>query len=165
VAVLTGLALFAVRGGFDGGTAAPSPSAAPSATPTARATGPVAVTPPPSGSPTTTAVCAALRKALPATLAGRPARPVTAERVAAWGDPPVVLRCGVRPVPVPPDTNKQFEINGVRWFAQAHGSVVVFTTTDRTVPVEVTVPAISGNPADVPAELAGPVSKAVPAAR
>jgi hypothetical protein len=112
-------------------------------------------------------VCARLLAALPKTLDGRPSRTVSAapERVVAWGEPPVVLRCGVTAVRVPPDTNKQFEINGVRWFAVASGSVVVFTTTDRLVPVEVTVPAnSSANPADVVALLSVPVGRTIPVA-
>jgi hypothetical protein len=160
VAVLTGLVMFAVR------TAdAPAPSA--SSTPSASAGGPVTVTPPPSGPATATAVCRTLLGSLPTTLDGRPSRPVSAapDRVVAWGEPPVVLRCGVPPVTVPPDTNKQFQINGVRWYAQTRGKYVVFTTTDRTVPVEVAVPAnTAANPADVVATLSGPVGKTVPVA-
>jgi hypothetical protein len=150
--------MYAARGGF---SAADEPSPTASADPSA----PVAVTPPPSAAPQTRAVCAALEKALPETFGGRPARAVAGdpERVVAWGDPPVVLRCGVPPVTVPPDTNKQFEINGVRWLAEASGSVVVFTTTDRRVPVEVTVPATTaGNPADAVADLSRPVGATVP---
>jgi hypothetical protein len=125
----------------------------------------VAVTPPPSAPPAVVALCGKLLGALPTELGGAPARPVSAapERVVAWGDPPVVLRCGVAPVEVPPDTNKQFEISGVRWFAVVRGHTVVFTTTDRTVPVEVTVPASRpGNPADVVATLAVPVGRTIP---
>jgi hypothetical protein len=151
--------MYAVRGGFSAPDApdAPAPRADPSA--------PVTVTPPPSAAPATRAACAALAAALPTTIDGRPARAVdgSPERVVAWGDPPIVLRCGVVPVTVPPDTNRQFEINGVRWLAEARGSVVVFTTTDRRVPVEVTVPATTaGNPADVVAGLAGPVGTTIP---
>jgi hypothetical protein len=158
VAVLAGLVIFALRS-----TDAPAPS--PGSTPSAGE--PVPVTAPPSAPAPVTAVCATLLGALPTTLDGRPSRPVSAapERVVAWGDPPVVLRCGVPPVAVPPDTNKQFQINGVRWFAQTRGKNVVFTTTDRTVPVEVTVPATTAtNPADVVATLSGPVGRTVPVA-
>jgi hypothetical protein len=128
------------------------------------ATGPVTVTAPPAGSAATERTCARVLGALPTALGGRSARPVTAapDRVVAWGNPAVVLRCGVPAVTVPPDTNKQFEISGVRWLAAARGSVVLFTTTDRTVPVEVTVPATTAaNPADAIAELSPAIGKTI----
>jgi hypothetical protein len=126
---------------------------------------PLPVTPPPSAPATVVATCTELVGALPAKLEGAPARPVSAapNRVVAWGDPPVVLRCGVDPVTVPPDTNMQFEIGGVRWFTEERDDVVVFTTTDRTVPVEIAVPVSTAeNPADVVATLAEPVGRTVP---
>jgi hypothetical protein len=159
--VLTGVTMFALRGGF---SAPHTPAASPTADPSAAVT----VTPPPPAAPAARSTCAALGTALPATLGSRARRPVAGapDRVVAWGAPPVVLRCGVAPVTVPPDTNKQFEINGVRWYAVARGPVVVFTTTDRRVPVEVTVPAATaGNPADVVADLSVPVGTRVPASR
>ena len=149
--------MFVARGGF---------SDRPAPAPSASATGTVPVSAPPAASAAVAAVCGKLLGALPRTLDGRPARPVSAapDQVVAWGSPPVVLRCGVGPVTVPPDTNEQFQINGVRWYAETHGSAVVFTTTDRTVPVEVTVPATTaGNPADPVAELSVPVGRTIPA--
>jgi hypothetical protein len=160
VALVTGLVVLGVRGGSTDRPAA-TPSSA-SASPG----GAVTVTPPPAVPAATEALCARLLGALPTTLARHRARAVSAapDRVVAWGDPPIVLRCGVPRVAVPPDTNKQFEINGVRWLAEARGSVVVFTTTDRTVPVEATVPAhTADNPADVVADLSRPVGTTVPA--
>jgi hypothetical protein len=138
----------------------------PAASPGASSGGPVVVTAPPSAAAGTEARCATLLGALPTTLDGRRTRAVSTapDRVVAWGDPPVVLRCGVPGVAVPPDTNKQFAINGVRWLAAARGSDVVFTTTDRAVPVEVTVPAHTAtNPADVVAELSKPIAATIPA--
>jgi hypothetical protein len=142
------------------------PSAQPSASASTGPGGAVTVTPPPTAPAATVALCGRLLGALPTTLAGHRARAVSAapDRVVAWGDPPIVLRCGVARVPVPPDTNKQFAINGVRWLAEARGANVVFTTTDRTVPVEVTIPAhTADNPADVVAELSRPIGRTVPA--
>ena len=154
--MLTGVAMYVAQGGFS----ADSPAAAPTRLPTADPSVPVAASPAPSVPP----VCRTLLAKLPRDLGGRPSRPVTGSPpgVAAWGNPPVILRCGVPPVQVPPDTNKQFDINGVRWYAEARGSAVVFTTTDRTVPVQVTVPATtSGNPADVVADLSRPVGTTI----
>jgi len=69
---------------------------------------------------------------------------------AAWGDPAIVLRCGVdRPARLEP-TSFCFEINGVGWYAESEGkpldgteqptSSVVFTTIGRRPYVEVAVP-------------------------
>ena len=159
MALVTGLVVFAVRDGApDGPASRPTPSSS------ADASGPVTVTPPPAAPAATEALCGKLLGTLPTTLAGHRARAVSSapDRVVAWGDPPIVLRCGVARVAVPPDTNKQFEINGVRWLAEARGANVVFTTTDRALPVEVTVPAhTADNPADVVAELSRPVGRTI----
>lgn len=60
--------------------------------------------------------------------------------VTAWGDPSIVLRCGVqRPASYDP-TAELVTINGVNWFPEqlAHG--YRFTTWGRAANVEVTVP-------------------------
>ncbi len=62
--------------------------------------------------------CADLMAALPDTLAGEDRREVTGgqDRVAAWGDPAIVLTCGV---PEPSDftrTSTCIEANGTGWF-------------------------------------------------
>jgi len=157
VAVLTGLTVAAVTTDTsrpDRGRA--STAAAPSRPP---ATGPVTV--PPATAPVgpTRGSCARLIGALPTDLDGRKARPVTsgAGTAAAWGDPPVILRCGVPPVTVPPGT-QLLQVNGVSWFARAVGTTaVIFTTVDRVVTVEVTVPAAVVNPAEPIATLSGQI--------
>jgi hypothetical protein len=60
----------------------------------------------------------------------------------AWGDPPVVLVCGVdRPAGLEP-TSPLIQINGVNWFVDTGDpDVVVWTTVDRPVYVQVTVTA------------------------
>ncbi|MDP9496872.1 MAG: DUF3515 domain-containing protein, partial [Actinomycetota bacterium] len=108
---------------------------------------PVEVQVPPAGAQAR-AACARLTAALPDVLGLDLARrPVTGDpaRAAAWGDPPLVLRCGVAPAgrpgidgePVtlgPPDGRLlQFLVDDV-------GAASRFTTRDRRVPVEITVP-------------------------
>ena len=67
------------------------------------------------------------------------ARPTTP--LAAWGDPPIVLRCGVgRPEDMAP-TSEAVEIDGVSWFPQQLTAGYRFTTTGLGTRVEVTVPA------------------------
>jgi hypothetical protein len=60
---------------------------------------------------------------------------------AAWGDPALVLRCGV---PTPGDlgpTSEILEIDGVEWFVVESRAGYTFTTVGRSANVELTVPA------------------------
>jgi hypothetical protein len=62
--------------------------------------------------------------------------------VRAWGDPSVVLRCGVvRPAGLQPAASAQLvEIDGVNWLPDQTSGATVFTSVDRAVYVEVSVP-------------------------
>jgi hypothetical protein len=103
--------------------------------------GPVTVDPPrPAG--TAKAACRALVGDLPASVAGVDARTIDPPDApaAAWGDPPITLRCGVtRPRALTP-TSACVEVNGVGWFAEEATRGTIFTTIGRTTYVEVTVP-------------------------
>ena len=85
--------------------------------------------------------CAALARALPDGLDGRDRRDVApaSRRTAAWGDPAVVLRCGVaRP---PGLTGSEVvEVERVAWVLAESGQAYVFTTTGPTTYVELRVP-------------------------
>ena len=137
--------------------------------------GPVDVTPPtPTGE--VAARCSGLVKALPDTVAEdldtRAVSPSDA-LAAAWGDPAVVLRCGVpKPAALTP-TSACFEVNGVGWLATQDGTEVsgdrpvsgtlTFTTIGRAAYVEVTVPQLEGHQqADPLAALAGPIKQTIP---
>ena len=101
--------------------------------------------PPPTPSPTGSSAreCAQLWAALPGTLEGQSRRATEPDGVtttAAWGDPPIVLRCGVgRPEDMAP-TSEAVEIDGVAWFPQELTAGYRFTTTGLGTRVEVTVP-------------------------
>jgi Protein of unknown function (DUF3515) len=129
--------------------------------------GPLAVTAPsPAGQVAT--VCGALHDALPPRLDGRPKTPVWPKSAltAAWGDPAVVLRCGVgKPRTLRP-TSETIEINGVRWFLHETQDVYVFTTYGRVAFVEVGVPkSVPREQATAPlVDLARPVLDSVPVA-
>ncbi|GAA1476092.1 hypothetical protein GCM10009623_05380 [Nocardioides aestuarii] len=80
------------------------------------ADGPYAASPPAPAEDAT--ACAGLMGSLPDTLAGEERREVTGGdgRVAAWGDPAIVLTCDV---PLPDDftdTSTCIEANGTGWF-------------------------------------------------
>lgn len=102
----------------------------------------VSVTPPAVPSPPVAAVCAALQKALPDTLAGQPRRDTTptSSLTAAWGDPPIVLRCGGPAPPGLTPTSQVTNVNGVDWFPEPLTAGYRFTTTGRTAYVELVVP-------------------------
>jgi hypothetical protein len=88
--------------------------------------------------------CPALMGQLPLELAGEPSRQVRSDSpfAYAWGDPPVVLVCGVDPPAGYVVGTPGVEINGVQWFVDTTDpDTVVWTTVDRLVPVQMQVPA------------------------
>ncbi len=91
--------------------------------------------------------CASLVKALPDSVSDQDRRETKGNPLgAAWGDPPIVLRCGVgKPAHYDPLVGCQ-TVNGMDWFVPEEGmndqSVdVVMTTYGRVPAVEVTLPA------------------------
>lgn len=112
--------------------------------------------------------CPAFMAALPQHVSDQPRRRTTGERyAAAWGDPPIVLRCGVgRPAGYTTSSPCQTR-NGIGWFvppAQIDdlGSDVTMTLVHRAPFVEVEVPASyrPNGPANVMAALDAAIRKA-----
>jgi predicted small lipoprotein YifL len=109
--------------------------------------------------------CRAFLDGLPATLADQPRREVNPEDGwgAAYGDPPIVVRCGV-PIPATYDeTAVCTNVNGVDWFipmeqleADDPGSYTM-TTVNRTPRVEAVLPVDYFPPATAMADLTAPV--------
>lgn len=114
---------------------------------------PVNVEPAPSAS---TPVCADVLISLPDELAGAEVRSTTSQASRAWGEPAIVLRCGVEPLP--PTTDPCVSITdgqgkSVDWVTTADGApsasvpnasapnATVFTSYGRDPAVEVTIPA------------------------
>jgi hypothetical protein len=86
--------------------------------------------------------CGRLHDALPGTLDGRDRAGTTpsSTRTAAWGSPPVVLRCGVgRPAGLTA-TSQVIEVNGVEWYLSEPAPPYVFTTVGRGSYLQVRVP-------------------------
>jgi Protein of unknown function (DUF3515) len=104
-------------------------------------TGAVDVSPPaPEG--TAASACDALLENLPEAVQDGKRRTTSPESdlTAAWGDPAVVMRCGVaRPAAYEP-TAELVEVNGVQWFPEELERGYRFTTFGRSAFVEVTVP-------------------------
>lgn len=105
----------------------------------------ITVSAPPSNA-ATQAPCTALLEQLPVTDVGLHSRPAlsTSPFVVAWGQPPVVLRCGVaRPAAlVVASTAQVFEVDGVNYLEKIVGKTVVYTAIDRAAYVEVTIPKV-----------------------
>ncbi len=101
--------------------------------------------------------CRALKNGLPEQVASgtarREANPVS-DTTAAWGDPPITLRCGVAEGSA---RDQPFTINEVRWAMHDTGASRTWTTVGRKVNVAVEIPDAYSNQA----ELVGTVSFAV----
>jgi hypothetical protein len=111
-----------------------------SSEPAAKASGPVAVPVPSASAALVVSSCRALIAALPDRLdTGVRRRPVSGDgtRTAAWGDPPVTLRCGV---PLGDQTQTPVQIDGFPLVTDQRGDSVTYTTVDRAVNVAVDVP-------------------------
>lgn len=145
-----------------GAEPAPSPTPSPAVSSPAVALPAIRVAAPPAPSAAGQRSCRELISALPTTLGDRPARPVDSPSpyVVAWGEPPVVLRCGVpRPAAFIP-TADTLVISGVTWFAERRGSRTAWTAVDRPVYVEVVAPADDAS--DPAARLSTAVTRALP---
>ena len=126
------------------------------------ATGPVTVAALPPGSVATVAACAALIAALPASLgpdiSRRPVRG-DAGRSAAWGDPAVVLRCGVAQ---PDQTVPPLTIDQVAWVVTSTGPSQLWTTRSSGVPVSEDINKAYEGQGELIVRLAAPLLATVP---
>ena len=112
--------------------------------------------------------CRALLRALPDSVDDQSRRPVDDEDgyAAAWGDPPIVLRCGV---PKPSGLDKFATcqvVNGVGWFIpedQSQGNPVdiTMTTVGRSQTVQVLLPSNYFPPANAMVDLASAVKRTI----
>jgi hypothetical protein len=119
---------------------------------------------PPRGHASSTG-CSALLQALPTTLMGQVSRPVSPDdsMAAAWGDPAIVLRCGVPPPPSLKPTSRCDVVDGVGWFSrQDEVHDWIFTTIGRTTNVELRVPSDYTPAADALVDVAGAVKDELP---
>ena len=104
-----------------------------------------------------TDACAALLEALPAEIDPGVERRTLADappRLAAWGDPPVILECGV---PLPDRQEEQVSVNGLAWTVRDSGAGFRWTTRELTVAVAVEIPDAYDNPAELVNPLAEPL--------
>jgi hypothetical protein len=89
------------------------------------------------------AACPALMSALPLELAGEKSRPVRSNSpfAYAWGDPPLVLICGVARPAGFVATSGLIQIDDVLWYVDdSDPDTVVWTAVDRSVYVQLSIP-------------------------
>lgn len=141
---------------------APTPSAT---APRPQSTAPVPMAAPPLHDRAAT-ICRALLSRLPAQLRDLPQRPVTAghEQNAAYGDPAITVTCGI-PLPSFPPTDIVYPLDRVCWHAGQRPDATVWTTVDREVPVQVTVPKTYDEPGQWVIPFSAPVIAGVPSAK
>jgi len=110
------------------------------------------------------AACPALMSALPLELAGEKSRPVKSNSpfAYAWGDPPVVLICGVdRPAGFVA-TSGLIQIDAVQWYVDdSDPDTVVWTAVDRSVYVQLSIPSSLDSASAT--ELSDVIAKVLPA--
>jgi hypothetical protein len=111
--------------------------------------GPVSVTAPTDSSSATVTTCAQVISAMPLRLDGQDLRRTVSNppssSIVAWGDPAIVLRCGVaRPADLVPGSSAQFiSVTGQRgpyYDVKSNGDANVYTTVDRAVYIDLTIP-------------------------
>lgn len=83
-------------------------------------------------------VCAEVFVALPDRIGDAERRETTSQSTAAWGDPPVVARCGVEPPG--PTTERCLGVSDVDWVQSTLDGGTRFTTYGRVPALDVSVP-------------------------
>ncbi|MEU4266999.1 DUF3515 domain-containing protein [Streptomyces sp. NPDC026092] len=125
----------------------------------------VPVPSPPAGE---AALCQALAKELPDTVAGldRSDPEPDSELTAGWGDGAIVLRCGVpRPEKMSDPQSQGLAVGDVRWMLErTEGGGPRFTSVYRETYIEVTLDERYEHDAAPLLDLAAPVEKTVPCA-
>ncbi len=158
--ILIGVRMGAIiRGGLSAATLTALTAAA------AGCAGPVAVpVPQPAPAESTHRLCAALQDELPSSVLDQVRRPTEPESAltAAWGNPPITLRCGVATPPALTPTSLLATINDIDWLPEQRSAGYVFTTVHREVNVEVAVPDAFAPETDVLVDLQPAIDATIP---
>jgi hypothetical protein len=103
--------------------------------------------------------CKGLFADRPLKVAGQKNRLVKDENASAWGDPPIILRCGVeKPSDLGPASRCDM-VDGVGWFSEETSDGYLFTTIGRDYYVSVEVPHDYAPEADALADLSDSVDR------
>lgn len=90
--------------------------------------------------PDAVAPCTAIHDAAPSQVAGQERREVADDQALAWGDPAIVLRCGIAEPEGLEPTSTCHQIGPLGWFAETLPGGQLFTTIGRDVFVSVEIP-------------------------
>ena len=103
--------------------------------------------------------CKALLADVPRQVADQENFDVPGRIAAAWGDPAIILRCGVEKPEALTPSSRCFDVSGVGWLAETTADGYLFTTIGRAFHVSVEVPKTYDPAADALADLASSVKK------
>jgi len=86
--------------------------------------------------------CADFLASLPVTVVDQRLRETVPREMtaAAWGDPPIVVRCGVAEPTALGDSSTLIDVESITWFPEPLSNGTLFTSVGRTPRIEVTVP-------------------------
>jgi hypothetical protein len=118
----------------------------------------VGVQPVPSLAAAAQSTCRALTQSLPRSVASGATRRATDPAdgtTAAWGDPPIVLRCGTA---AGSPLDDLYVFDGVQWAMHDTGATRTWTTMGRRVEVQVVIPDHYDGQAEILGGLAGPLA-------
>jgi Protein of unknown function (DUF3515) len=116
--------------------------------------------------PETESTCQSLVDGLPDVVGDAVARDVSPDEgtTAAWGDPAIVLRCGVAQPPEYRPDAQVYEVDGVVWLPVEGKGGYFFTTIGRLANIEVAVPDEYAPEAHILTDLAEVIRDNVPEA-
>jgi hypothetical protein len=111
--------------------------------------------------PPPTPACASLADSLPDRVAGQERRSTQPESTAtaAWGDPPISLRCGTTTPTAYAPGAELLSVNGTDWLPEQLTAGVRFSLIGAPVVVEITVPDAYAPEAGVVAELSPAIAR------
>ena len=104
--------------------------------------------------------CAKLGAILPVNLGGALLRDTNPNSLGtkAWGDPAIILRCGVEEPDAYSPASQLLTVNEVNWYPEELQAGVRFTTLETTQFVEVSIPNTYETTADILTELGSAIS-------
>lgn len=103
--------------------------------------------------------CTAIYADAPQQVAGQDSILVKDDTAAAWGAPPIILRCGVERPAAFNDSLYCDSVDGVDWFSETTADGYLFTTIGREFYVSVEVPKDYDPAADALADVAPTLKK------
>ncbi len=111
--------------------------------------------------------CANFKSSLPDEVVGQTvtATDPRSSFVSAWGDPAIVVRCGVPTPAALGPTSQLVTVDGIDWLPEQLENGYLFTTVGRELNIEVSVPDAYSPEADALVDISPAVADAIPTAQ